>query len=83
MAGKRPLSLMRGCGSLRPSIVLYDETYPIELAESIATLSSYDMRQKVDFVLVMGTSLKVRSHFSLAFCARIDQCTDSWLQETC
>lgn len=44
-------------GSLRPSIVLYDEPHP--LGDQIGELQVYDMRRGPDVLLVMGTSLKV------------------------
>lgn len=44
-------------GSLRPSIVLYDEPHP--LGEEIGNLQAYDLGRKPDLLLVMGTSLKV------------------------
>lgn len=44
-------------GSLRPSIVLYDEVHP--LGEEIEALSDYDANRRPDLLLVMGTSLKV------------------------
>lgn len=44
-------------GSLRPSIVLYDEPHP--LGEEIGGLQAYDLGRKPDLLLVMGTSLKV------------------------
>lgn len=44
-------------GSLRPSIVLYDEPHP--LGDEIGQLQTYDMRRGPDLLLIMGTSLKV------------------------
>lgn len=44
-------------GSLRPSIVLYDEPHP--LGDEIGQLQTYDMRRGPDVLLIMGTSLKV------------------------
>ncbi|KAL7421818.1 NAD-dependent deacetylase hst3 [Cryptotrichosporon argae] len=44
-------------GSLRPSIVLYDEPHP--LGDDIGALQAYDMRRNPDILLIMGTSLKV------------------------
>lgn len=44
-------------GSLRPSIVLYDEPHP--LGEEIGGLQAYDLGRRPDILLVMGTSLKV------------------------
>jgi len=44
-------------GTLRPSIVLYDEPHP--LGDEISDLQTYDMRRGPDVLLIMGTSLKV------------------------
>lgn len=44
-------------GSLRPSIVLYDEPHP--LGDDIGGLQSYDLSRSPDMLLIMGTSLKV------------------------
>ncbi|RSH86793.1 uncharacterized protein EHS24_005065 [Apiotrichum porosum] len=44
-------------GSLRPSIVLYDEPHP--LGDQIGELQTHDMRRGPDVLLIMGTSLKV------------------------
>ena len=44
-------------GTLRPSIVLYDEPHP--LGEEIGNLQAYDLGRSPDILLVMGTSLKV------------------------
>lgn len=44
-------------GSLRPSIVLYDEPHPH--GEEIGNLQAYDLKRSPDLLLVMGTSLKV------------------------
>jgi len=44
-------------GSLRPSIVLYDEPHPH--GEEIGDLQAYDLKRSPDLLLVMGTSLKV------------------------
>ncbi len=44
-------------GTLRPSIVLYDENHP--LGEQIGDLQVFDLYRKPDLLLIMGTSLKV------------------------
>ena len=44
-------------GTLRPSIVLYDENHP--LGEQIGDLQVFDLFRKPDLLLIMGTSLKV------------------------
>jgi NAD-dependent histone deacetylase SIR2 len=44
-------------GTLRPSIVLYDEPHP--LGDDIGALQSYDLSRQPDLLLIMGTSLKV------------------------
>ncbi|ORX36628.1 DHS-like NAD/FAD-binding domain-containing protein [Kockovaella imperatae] len=44
-------------GTLRPSIVLYDEPHP--LGEDIGNLQAYDLSRSPDLLLIMGTSLKV------------------------
>ncbi|TXT08930.1 hypothetical protein VHUM_02404 [Vanrija humicola] len=44
-------------GTLRPSIVLYDEPHP--LGDEIGALQAHDMRRGPDVLLIMGTSLKV------------------------
>ncbi|EIW70370.1 hypothetical protein TREMEDRAFT_16281, partial [Tremella mesenterica DSM 1558] len=44
-------------GTLRPSIVLYDEPHP--LGDDIGQLQTYDMSRSPDLLLIMGTSLKV------------------------
>lgn len=44
-------------GTLRPSIVLYDEAHP--LGDQIGELQAHDMRRRPDVLLIMGTSLKV------------------------
>ena len=49
----RPLPI----GTLRPSIVLYDEPHP--LGEDIGNLQAYDLSRSPDLLLIMGTSLKV------------------------
>ena len=44
-------------GSLRPAIVLYDETHP--LGDDIGCIHSADLAKKPDLLIIMGTSLKV------------------------
>lgn len=44
-------------GSLRPGIVLYDETHP--LGDDIGTIHTADLGRKPDMLIIMGTSLKV------------------------
>ena len=44
-------------GSLRPAIVLYDETHP--LGDDIGCIHSADLARKPDLLIIMGTSLKV------------------------
>jgi NAD-dependent histone deacetylase SIR2 len=44
-------------GTLRPSIVLYDEAHP--LGDQIGELQAHDMKRRPDVLLIMGTSLKV------------------------
>ncbi|WVQ72472.1 hypothetical protein IAR50_002025 [Cryptococcus sp. DSM 104548] len=44
-------------GTLRPSIVLYDEPHP--LGDDIGSLAAYDAARSPDVLLIMGTSLKV------------------------
>ncbi|WWC89252.1 uncharacterized protein L201_004172 [Kwoniella dendrophila CBS 6074] len=44
-------------GTLRPSIVLYDEPHP--LGDDIGSLQTYDLSRQPDLLLIMGTSLKV------------------------
>lgn len=44
-------------GSLRPAIVLYDETHP--LGDDIGTIHTTDINRKPDMLIIMGTSLKV------------------------
>lgn len=44
-------------GSLRPSIVLYDEPHP--LGDEIGLLHAHDASRGPDLLLIMGTSLKV------------------------
>lgn len=44
-------------GTLRPSIVLYDEVHP--LGDEIGTISTRDIGRKPDLLIIMGTSLKV------------------------
>ena len=49
----RPLKI----GTLRPSIVLYDEPHP--LGEEIGAIETADLAKKPDMLIIMGTSLKV------------------------
>ncbi|KAK4706069.1 hypothetical protein P7C70_g133, partial [Phenoliferia sp. Uapishka_3] len=44
---------------LRPSIILYDESPPHSAPTTIAQVAQSDLNSKPDFVLVMGTSLKI------------------------
>ncbi|RPA94123.1 DHS-like NAD/FAD-binding domain-containing protein [Choiromyces venosus 120613-1] len=44
-------------GSLRPNIVLYGEEHP--LAEKIGTLTAADLRSNPDYLIILGTSLRV------------------------
>ncbi|KAF8167681.1 DHS-like NAD/FAD-binding domain-containing protein [Crassisporium funariophilum] len=44
-------------GSLRPAIVLYDESHP--LGDDIGSIHSADLTRKPDMLIIMGTSLKV------------------------
>ena len=44
-------------GSLRPAIVLYDESHP--LGDDIGSIHSADLTRKPDLLIIMGTSLKV------------------------
>ncbi|KAF8325816.1 DHS-like NAD/FAD-binding domain-containing protein [Cantharellus anzutake] len=44
-------------GTLRPSIILYDEAHPH--ADEIGIISTRDISRKPDLVIIMGTSLKV------------------------
>nr|ODN88202.1 hypothetical protein L203_02810 [Cryptococcus depauperatus CBS 7841] len=44
-------------GTLRPSIVLYDEPHPH--GDDIGLLTAYDCSRQPDLLLIMGTSLKV------------------------
>ena len=44
-------------GTLRPAIVLYDESHP--LGDDIATIQTTDLAKRPDFLIIMGTSLKV------------------------
>ncbi|WVW83984.1 hypothetical protein I302_106008 [Kwoniella bestiolae CBS 10118] len=44
-------------GTLRPSIVLYDEPHP--LGDDIGSVTTYDLSRQPDLLLIMGTSLKV------------------------
>lgn len=52
-AGKRS----HGIGRLRPRIVLYNEHNPDE--EAIGAVTTSDLRQRPDAVIVVGTSLKI------------------------
>ncbi|CAL1694043.1 unnamed protein product [Somion occarium] len=49
----RPLKV----GTLRPTIVLYDEPHP--LGDDIGCIQSSDLTRKPDMLIIMGTSLKV------------------------
>lgn len=51
--GKRQLTM----GTLRPSIVLYNEEHPE--GDLIGKLQMTDLRKKPDLMIVMGTSLKI------------------------
>ncbi|KAI9028194.1 DHS-like NAD/FAD-binding domain-containing protein [Phycomyces nitens] len=51
--GKRTLAT----GTLRPDIVLYNEEHPN--GETIGRLQASDLKKKPDFMIVMGTSLKI------------------------
>lgn len=53
LLSRRPLKI----GTLRPSMVLYDEPHP--QSDLIALFQESDMRRRPDLVLVMGTSLRV------------------------
>lgn len=44
-------------GTLRPAIVLYDESHPI--GDDIGTIQTLDLGKKPDLLIIMGTSLKV------------------------
>ncbi|KAF5313034.1 hypothetical protein D9619_002938 [Psilocybe cf. subviscida] len=44
-------------GSLRPGIVLYDESHP--LGDDIGAIHTADLGRKPDMLIIMGTSLKV------------------------
>ncbi|TFK63383.1 DHS-like NAD/FAD-binding domain-containing protein, partial [Pluteus cervinus] len=44
-------------GRLRPAIILYEEVHP--LGDDIADLQNYDKQCQPDFLIVMGTSLKI------------------------
>ena len=44
---------------LRPALVLYDESPPHAAPTTIAQVAQSDLDAKPDFVLVMGTSLKI------------------------
>ncbi|KAG5654697.1 hypothetical protein H0H81_007453 [Sphagnurus paluster] len=44
-------------GTLRPAIVLYDESHP--LGDDIGNIQSADVMRKPDMLIIMGTSLKV------------------------
>ncbi|KAI8062469.1 DHS-like NAD/FAD-binding domain-containing protein [Gongronella butleri] len=51
--GKRSLAT----GTLRPSIVLYNEAHPN--GEQIGAMQATDLRKRPDLLIVMGTSLKI------------------------
>ncbi|CDK27762.1 unnamed protein product [Kuraishia capsulata CBS 1993] len=53
IAGKRA----RGCGVMRPRIVLYNEFHPD--GETIGKVSATDLRAKPDCLVVVGTTLKI------------------------
>ncbi|KAJ2711248.1 NAD-dependent deacetylase hst3 [Coemansia spiralis] len=53
IVGKRSVAT----GVLRPDIVLYNEAHP--QAELIGELSEYDLKQRPDLLIVIGTSLKI------------------------
>ncbi|KAJ1734783.1 NAD-dependent deacetylase hst3 [Coemansia biformis] len=53
IVGKRSVA----SGVLRPNIVLYNEAHP--QAELIGELSEYDLKQRPDLLIVIGTSLKI------------------------
>ncbi|KAH9486536.1 NAD-dependent histone deacetylase HST3 [Psilocybe cubensis] len=44
-------------GTLRPGIVLYDESHP--LGDDIGAIHTFDLGRKPDMLIIMGTSLKV------------------------
>jgi NAD-dependent histone deacetylase SIR2 len=48
-----------GIGRLRPRIVLYNEHHPDE--EAIGAVTQFDLRQRPDTVIVVGTSLKINA----------------------
>lgn len=52
-AGKRAL----GVGQIRPNIILYNEHHP--QGDRIGELCALDVKKKPDYMLIMGTSLKV------------------------
>ncbi|KAI9222440.1 hypothetical protein BC828DRAFT_26047 [Blastocladiella britannica] len=47
----------RACGTLRPDVVLYNESHPE--GDAIGAASARDRRRRPDLVIIMGTSLKV------------------------
>jgi NAD-dependent histone deacetylase SIR2 len=51
-------------GSLRPAIVLYDESHP--LGDDIGAIQTADLSRKPDMLIIMGTSLKVHGLKKLA-----------------
>ncbi|KAI9504047.1 DHS-like NAD/FAD-binding domain-containing protein, partial [Coemansia spiralis] len=53
IVGKRSVA----SGFLRPDIVLYNESHP--QGELIGALSEYDLKQRPDLLIVIGTSLKI------------------------
>ncbi|KAG4303112.1 hypothetical protein PCANB_000543 [Pneumocystis canis] len=55
IAGKRNI----GVGKLRPRIVLYNE-YNLD-SEAIGKVTTYDLKEKPDALIVAGTSLKIAS----------------------
>ncbi|CCJ28555.1 unnamed protein product [Pneumocystis jirovecii] len=55
IAGKRNI----GVGKLRPRIVLYNE-YNLD-SEAIGEVTTYDLKEKPDALIVAGTSLKIAS----------------------
>jgi NAD-dependent protein deacetylases, SIR2 family len=46
-------------GYLRPDVILYNETHPQE--EVIAEIMEYDLGQKPDMLIVMGTTLSIHT----------------------
>ncbi|XDT39959.1 Sirtuin catalytic domain profile [Nakaseomyces glabratus] len=47
----------KGLGKLRPRVVLYNEVHPE--GDLIGQVSNKDLKQKIDFLLIAGTSLKI------------------------